>query len=305
MRLTFTDTVFEITELDFAVLDRGTLSPDLLAALELPGSVNETPNVKNAASAHAAGPVSLTGPDLSDVELGVEFRLHQIGADLSEPIEVNKGKNQIVIRAVGASEERKRQLIDTFANDPNVRLELEKVSPPEGSISVPISISGSGTSAELDKKLMEFLGGAAAEESFARAVLASDASILARLYALRHLAERWPPGAEAGLSPDSRLQLRTMVNNHGSTLNTALPELKHRLAPLLQEFCGAASLSPRAATWQESSNNGLQAARTLDRLLRALLTTSASSITIEKACPDLSTALSSLESAAAGLLPEP
>src|SRR5215831_194664 len=306
MRLTFADSVFDISELDFAVLDRHVVSPDVLAAFDLPGTIEEVTSLKKTANARAATAPSYLAdsPDLADSELGVEFRLHQVGADLGEPIEVSRGVSQIVIRAAGASAERKRQLADMFSNDKDIRLELEPISTSDVVSSSTILVDSSPKTAEFDKKFVDFLGGFEAQESFARRVLAADASILARLYALSHLAKRWPGGGNNTLSAESRDKLRAMVNDHGRALNTALPEFKHLLAPLMERFCGSSPLPTRATAWQEASQSGLQAAQAMDRLLRAVFTTSAHNLTIDDACSDLSSTLSSLESAVAELRPE-
>jgi hypothetical protein len=306
MRLTFTDSVFDISELDFAVLDRHAVSPDVLAALDLPGAIQEVTSPKKTANTKTAiAPSYLTdSPDLADLELGVEFQLHQIAADLSEPIEVSRGVNQVVIRATGASEERKRQLVEMFSSDKNIRLELEQISIPGTGTSSPILIGNSERTAEFDKRVVDFFGGFEAQENFARSVLAADASILARLYALSHLAKRWPNGVDSTLSAESRDHLRAMVNDHGRALNAALPELNRLLAPLMERFCSTAPRSPNVTSWQGASLDGLQSAQNVDTLLRAVLTTSARSVTIDDACLDLSSHLSSLESAAAVLRPE-
>ena len=95
-----------------------------------------------------------------------------------------------------------------------------------------------------------------------------------------------------------------MLDNHGRALNTALPELTSLLSPLVEKFCDPIERRPRVPVWQDASTTGMQAARQMDRVLRTLLTTSANTISIENACPDLSAGMSSVQAAAAGLVPE-
>jgi hypothetical protein len=296
MRLTFSDSVFDINELDFAVLRKDELSADTLAALEVP--VLRSSNAVAAGTARTAADVDRpTGVDLAEVEIEVEFRLHQIGGDLSEPIEVRKAARSVVIKASGASDERKRQLTEIFGSVPEVQLELEQPTTANGA-SPPVAVTGSNERREPDKQLAGYFPDSDAQENFTRTVLAQDAAILARLYALRNLGERWPPDAEAGLSAEGHEKLRRIVQDHKRSLQQETPQLKRILDPLIARFCGAettAAAEARPAPWRDAAAAALRTARTLDSDLRALLTTSGISMTVESACPQMKTALATLE----------
>jgi len=305
VRLTFTDGIFDVSEVDFTVLKRDEIAPDLLEVLEPSALAPMAVDAKRLAESYRdplMPSVSGASPavNLSEVELRIQFRLHEMGADLSEPIELNKGTREIVISARGASPERKQQLAAAFGGgQPFVRLELDAGVSSAGNLrELPaIAASGADLSSVPDKQLAEFFGDAAAQERFARMVLEADSSVLAHLYALRNLAVLWPADVEANLSGEGRGELRTMVEDHRRALRTTLPELKALLLPLIQKFCpggAASSPSPHPFRWRQSASV-LQTARSLDRTLRALLTTSANATNLANSCPDISADLLSLD----------
>jgi hypothetical protein len=308
LQLAFSDTVFDISEVDLAVLGHEELSADLLAELE-----PSTAPMRSSRPAHLSGASSVRGDltlpettDLSELELQTRFRLHEAGADLSEPIEIARNKDHLVIDATGASPERKKELAEMFADaGPGIKLKLE--SSPSGSPSgTPIDVAGGAkTRAIPDQKLLAFFGSPEQEERFARSVLAADASILARLYALSALAKRWPVGLESTLSDESQITLRSMVLDHASALRLLLPQLRSLLGPLAEGYCGSPLAKDRSApgreAWQDAAVAGLVEMRILDRRLRATLTTSDQSASAGELCSALSSGLASVESSVANL----
>jgi hypothetical protein len=305
IRLTFADSIFDIAELDIAVLKKNELSSDLLAAL-YPSDAPEVPRVRPSLP-NARPTLDATPAKLLDEELHVQYRLHQIGADLSEPIELKRDHGTILIDARAASDQRKRELAEMFVGNPQVRVETEIDSGSvQGQVS-PLVIENSTAQRGQDKRLIEFFGSSEAQENFTRAVLDSDASILAHLYALRSLAQHWPSNVEPTLSVKSRAELGAMVNDHLRVLSRSQLELSRLLAPFLERFCGPSAIalekSPSRADWRQSITSGLEAARMVDRNLRALLTTSSNDKTFAEACPDLNSALLAFSSSLSNLPP--
>jgi hypothetical protein len=308
IRLTFTNDIFDVAEVDFAILKKSELPSDVLAELE-------PPVAPEAQSARVRS--SLPGPRTEfdepppnpiEEELRIQYRLHEVGADLSEPIELKQDQGKIVISARAASDERKQQLAVMFGGDPRIRLETE-VGPIPLATTSPRSIApGSATERSPDEQLTEFFGSVEAQENFTRAVLGADASILARLYALQNLGQHWPSNVEPTLSAEGREKLDAMVNDHLHRFSASLPELKQLLGPFLERFCGPSAAGPdnppHHRGWRESVTAGLDAARTLDRNLKALLTTSANGRTLPEACPDLKSALLELSSHAGNAPPK-
>jgi hypothetical protein len=300
IRLTFTNDIFDVAEVDFAILKKSELSSDLLAELEPPAA----PEARFArVRSGLPGPrpeLDAPPPNLIEEELRIQYRLHEVGADLSEPIELKQDQGKIVISARAASDERKQQLAEMFGGDPRIRLETE-VSPIPLTTTAPRSIAPSSAAERSpDKQLTEFFGSAEGQENFTRAVLGADALVLAPLYALQNLSQHWPSNVEPTLSAESREELDAMVNDYLHRLGTSLPELKQLLGPFLERFCGpnaaAPDTPPSYTDWRKSVTAGLEAARTLDRNLKALLTMSANGRTLPEACPDLKSALLELSS---------
>ena len=111
LRLTFRDMIYEVTELDSATLPTDELPPDLRAELGVP----TPPRIETkAAILHDLAPAPATIPalpvNLPDLEMDVAFQLHEIDADLSEPIEVRVEGGQILIAASGASAAAQQRL---------------------------------------------------------------------------------------------------------------------------------------------------------------------------------------------------
>lgn len=233
-------------------------------------------------------------PDLDELEMEIQYSLHRIGADLSEPIEMRKQGGRIVIAASGVSPERKQQLAEMFGNKVEVRLELAAPAPTANG--TPPTVQGVESRHEPDLQLAAFFGSPEAQERFARTVLAADAPVLSRLYALRNLAQQWPAAAEARLSDDARRKLYAIVDDHIQALRSGVPVLQQTLAPFLEHFC-AESTARTAATptaWRDTAALSLEAARTLDADVRALLTTSATPVAVARACPEMKSALSQI-----------
>jgi hypothetical protein len=307
LQLTFSDTVFDIREVDLTVLGPEELSADLLAELEPSPAPMRSPTPAPASGARAVSDLTLAQPvDLSELELQARLHLHEAGADLSEPIEIGRDKDHLVIDASGASPQRKKELAEMFADAaPGIQLKLES-SPAGGPQGTPIQFAVQAeTRATPDEKLVAYFGGPEQEESFTRSVLSADASILARLYALNTLAKRWPAGLQSTLSDESQSMLRSMVRDHSTALHLLLPRLRNLLGPLAEGFCGSplskdGSVSGREA-WQDAAVAGLVEMRTLDRRLRATLTTSDQSTSAGEVCSALSSGLASVESSAANL----
>jgi len=307
LELSFSDTVFDISEVDVAVFEPEELSPDLRAELEpspAPMRSSGTVRVSGASSVR-----DLTLPervDLSELELKARLRLHEAGADLSEPIEIARDRDHLVIVAAGASPERKKQLAEMFADaSPGIQLKLE--SSPSGSPEgTPIDVADKAeTPATPDQKLLAYFGSTEQEERFTRSVLTADTSILARLYALNTLAKRWPAGLESTLSDGSRSTLRSMVRDHSAALHLLLPQLRALLGPLSEGYCGSPlsedGSGPGQEIWQDAAVAALVEMRTLDHRLRATLTTTGQNAPFGDVCSGLSSGVAAVESSAANL----
>lgn len=285
VKLSFADTAFEITEEQLEIVDRRSVAPDALAALELL-TLPPAPAPSAAATSLPSAPTLERQPtNPGDIELGVRYDLHRIGADLGENIEVaSGGDGKVVLNAWNISTGRRAQLAALFEGRLGVRLEF---APPEERTAT----SGQSQSKvvvipqqplppqQRDERLAKFFGSAEAEENYTRALLQTTTDMLSHFYALGTLADRWPSSADVQLSPGARVKLSAMLEDHARQLRIGLKELGVELEPMLKEFgykIRSDESSGGTVSWQQVSVAGLAASKRIDHALRSLLTTTAS-----------------------------
>jgi hypothetical protein len=289
MELDFTDVRFDLAEEDFTILPRSEVPAEVLAELEPPVRSPEPPVLS------AKIKPSL---DLDETEMDVRYTLHQIGADLGEPIEVvRNSSSQLVVRAWGAPPARQELLTQLLQNKSHVHLELQ---PPERNTDVgattpqvlePVAPLEVDPAREADdQRLAKWFGSPEVQEDFTRSVLVNSTGLLARLYALKQLADRWPPESESRLSNQLRAKLATMIQEDASAAAQHCLELKLIVKPLLDDFAPANEETPPSAVprgWQDASIKELESAKDLDRLLRSLLTTNKSGAALNDSLPQI------------------
>jgi hypothetical protein len=307
MQLKFVDSVYDIAEENLSIVDRRDVPSDVMAFLAPPSpkpiKMASVPHLPRVIVPSPSPPL----PNLDDVELGVRYDLHRIGADLGESIEVTTQKSgPVVVNAWGISPERKSQLLVMLQNRPEVRLDLQAPGD-SGAISNPSSthvviIPQEGTPKQIsDDQLSKFFGSTETEENYTRTVVQISTDILSHFYALRTLATRWPPEKDVQLDGDSKARLTAMVEDHGRRVRDDLIELKAELGPLLNNF--GYEIQSGASTgvitpWQPTSLSGLDAAKWLDHVLRSLLTTSESPLSLNAALPAIQRGLLDLDRSA-------
>ncbi len=312
MNLSFADADFEISELDFSVVNKREVPPAVLAILEPPAHPVEP---RLAALVPSAPPVNASIyrpvlPNLDDVEVGVRYDLHRIGADLGESIEVSQHTpDAVIVNAWGISSERKAQLASLLDGKPDVRLEFQ---PPDINSSVAAQPARSVVipqpplpQQQPDRRLEQYFGSRDTEENYTRAVLDTSTTLLSHLYALRALAQRWPSNNDPRLSDSSRAELAAMVQDHAREVASQVDELKAELVPLMSGFgyqLKSDAPSGAFASWQDVGVASLGAGKQIDFTLRSLLTTSTSPTSVDAAMPRLQQQLTELDILAKKLL---
>lgn len=214
-------------------------------------------------------------------ELQVLSALHQIGADLGDPIQVTRSGGRILVTGVGVASARRQLIQHTLESMPNVAVQFSEpvAAPiPEGSPSAGPAPSGSvrtpASSSRIQDRLEERLGGRAELDRFTSQILDVDEGVMSRAYALRKLSQRFPAAAETGLSAADRRVLRDMAREHVTALATTAQSLQHALTPVLSSLGGNAprrAATPGVTNWQASAEDVVLASRRVEVLLSVLL----------------------------------
>jgi hypothetical protein len=299
MYLRFSDVQFEVSELDLLALSEAEVPPDVLSHLE-PVARAEEPKVPvyrtPRPARHIAPAEDLAhAPSPDDTEMNVRFVLHQIGADLGEPVQVlTTPGGQVVVQAWGTSAGRRRLIRQLLQDDPHVSVELDP--PPdadslEGVVPLPAAsppaVSTGSAARRDDVRLSKWFGSSAAEADFAHSVLAASTDLLARLYAMKQLADRWPPEPEARLSGRARQELGAMIADDAGSASQRCTELRLMIDALARDLGPAGETPPeeQQGPWQNAAVDGLDAAKQADLALRSILTTSNEPMPLDQALP--------------------
>jgi hypothetical protein len=275
----------EITELPAEPAPAG--EPSVAAPL----SVRETP-------APVPAPPPAAAPATIGDELHVIAALQAIGADLGEAVEVTRGE-RIAVRGVGIAPSRRQQIELALAAIPRVDLQFTDALPAPGVGKRTQAVQGNAASA-LHDRIAEQLGGRAQVEELAAAALDEADHVMARVYALRRLAARFPRQAEEQLNTADRATLNRLVAQHAAALYRHAASLEGRLAPLLT-WLGASAVAPDkslSGSWQQAAGEMFESARRTERLLAALLGGASTDVAAETIPSGLRTCLGDLRAKA-------
>lgn len=223
--------------------------------------------------------VSAPGPSASiSDELQVLAALHRIGADLGDPIEITRSGGRVLVTGIGIPPERQRQIRAALGAVPETTLKFAEAvaapAPPERENPAPVASTPAAAPGTLQDRLEKQLGSHAGYERFSSQLLDWNEAAMARAYALRALAQRFPAESEAALSADGRRSLRAMAREHAAAFAEQSAAIGRTLAPVLAALGGSAgSASPEAvpAAWQAASERVFRDSRRVEVLLSVLL----------------------------------
>jgi hypothetical protein len=327
-RLWVDDRKYEIAELDYKVLPLSEVGAAVFA--EPPASVEpvEAPHPVLTETTERLAPPP---PDPEETEMAVRYGLHQLEADLGEPIQISHGSHgKIIVDALGVAPELQAKLKDQLVSIPNTGLEIDRtpgpsceacpLPPQEPAMVTPSrALSFAPVVNPNEKRLEEIFGDPHAQESFTQEVLAASGDALAHGFALRDLALRYTPEEEGKLRPAAKAQLEEMVGDHLAALTEQTSRLQGLIRPLLEalstsntaEWSGedairsdeprdvagpglkAGSDSPLpSSAWQNASLEMFASLERADRLIKGLLTSTNTPFTADHVVPELRQALS-------------
>lgn len=203
-------------------------------------------------------------------ELRVLAALHQVGADLGDPIEVSRAGKEILVAGVAIAPERQQQIREALSSEKRavVRFTGAGNAPIEPEGEAPADKPAGADAQQWQNRLAEQVGG---RELFTR--LAADAldlsePMMARAYALRRLAERIPVESEAELTAPERRMLSDMRREHTAALQRQVAGIDRLLRPALGAADAPAAGTPAVfGAWQPATEDLFQNALRVDRLL--------------------------------------
>jgi len=213
-------------------------------------------------------------------QLQVFSALHQVGADLGDPIEVNREGRDVVVSGTGVSHQHQQQLHALLDRLPHVVVRFNDPSLPASNppAEEPATRDAAGPEApKYPARLEARLGGRPQFERFSGQVLDWTDSAMSRVYALRRLAQQFPAEAEAGMRPGDRRTLHALGAEHAAALAKDLQKIASTVPPVLSGL-GAAGSSPAASSasaWQAAAENLFTSGRRVETLLAEVLGVSA------------------------------
>jgi hypothetical protein len=217
-------------------------------------------------------PPAALAPTIAD-ELHVMAALHQVGADLGDPLEISRTSSEIVVSGVGIALARQQEIREAVASQPHVSVRFSASAP---AATAPERTTSENSTASADLKQMqsrvaEQIGGRANFEQLAADVLDLSEPMMSRVYALRRLAEQFPADAEAQLSGPDRQLLHLLQHEHITALRQQTSELDRLLKPMRASARGSSSNGAIAATaWQPATEEVFQSARRVEKLLAVI-----------------------------------
>lgn len=249
-----------------------------------------------------AVPVS-SSPEPAGVadELRVMAALHQVGADLGDPIDITRQGSHVVVSGVGIPAQRRQQIEHALASDPRVVVRFDEPTADTGQPPVAAAPEGlaSNELSGLQARIAREAGGRAQFERLSSQLLDMSEAMMARVYALRRLARRFPREAEAQLDAGQRRVLYGLAREHAAALGREAAGMQRVLVPLL----GLQAQPPNqtvAGGWQSAAGAVLAPARRVETLL-AVLTGAAPADTAAAGLPSqLLAALAQVRAEAAG-----
>jgi anti-sigma factor RsiW len=218
-------------------------------------------------------PAATSGPASISDELQVFAALHEIGADLGDPVEIELSEGRVIVAGVGINAQRQQQIHGLLDPMPKVTVRFSEPAPGHAvPAETPATAATSPTPpGPLQARIEQQLGGQAEFEKFSSQVLDRNESMMARAYALRRLAENFP--ADARFSAADRDVLRTIARGHAQALASDLTTLDRAMSPLLVALGG--SPAPRKASaadsWQPAAQELARASHRLEVLISVML----------------------------------
>ncbi len=263
------------------------------------GTVPEMHSRPIEATPNGVPPTAPALPATAGDELHVLAALHQVGADLGDPVEVSRSVGEILVSGVGIPTQRQEEIQQAVRSLPHVVVRFAE-SEPAGPPTQPAAPDNTASPdiRLLQARIAEQMGGRAHFEQLAAQVLDMSEPLMARAYALRRLVDRFPVQVEAQLGSRDLETLRQLQREHTAALRQQTMELEQALKPVLSSAGGPARGAPPAAlsadAWQPATEDLFQSARRVEKLLAVMFGASPSDSAEEQLPGQLQSSLAQL-----------
>jgi hypothetical protein len=209
--------------------------------------------------------VPAKAPSAGD-EVRVIAALHGIGADLGEPVEVERNGAVIVVRVSGLDEHRHEEIRKALSGLSLVLLQFEAVTSNDLKAPTPDKLAAAADRPNpLIADIVNQLGGNVSISDFRDELINAADRAAERAFALRALARRFPQNATSSLSGDESAMLGGILRDHAGSLTNATQEIRRMVAPIL---LNPPSSSPESdGNWQTLAEGLPVTVDRLDRLL--------------------------------------
>jgi hypothetical protein len=149
--------------------------------------------------------------------------------------------------------------------------------------------------------MAEQIGGSLVFSQLAAQILDSSEPMMARVYALRRLAERIPAAEESALNAQDRQLLLSLQQEHVRALRRQTAEIDRLVTPVLAPASGTARAAPDSAIlsgpWQPATEELFQSARQVDKLLAVMFGAATGETSSEQLPSQLLSSLTKLRAA--------
>ena len=208
-------------------------------------------------------------------ELHVLAALHQLGADLGDPIEVSLTGGKVLVSGIGIPAQRQQEITQALASTPRVVVQFSDAATPiaqpqrEAPVQAPITADVRA----LQARIAQQMGGRVYFDQLAAQVLDMNESMMSRAYALHRLAERFPASTEAELASDDVQLLRKLQQEHTAALRQQVFDIDRVLRPVLVSVSGRTRPDTSVTSskaWQPATEDLFQSARNVEKLLAGM-----------------------------------
>jgi hypothetical protein len=206
--------------------------------------------------------------------------LNRIGADLGEPIEVERYEKpqRILVTGLGIDPARQADIRRAVGALPGVNLQfVEPTAVADAPAGPPRNAPRSqGGPSALVSELEQKLGRREEARTTVDRILDQSDSGLIRAHSLEKLAKRFPESVESGLAPPDRQTLASLWTTHIRAIEKSRDILARDIGVLTGSM-PVAGASRGCSSWQECAPTFLRASQELDQVLTRSLAGSDSS----------------------------